>query len=185
MMASSTERRCPVVLPDRLPECIGNYDEAEYHRLYAPQRHAGHQLVYAADRVHRMMRRLFGEPQYGTSRATFIDRANGIVYKIPRVYSSPDDVMYGCEANYCEKTPLADFPCAVARILHDPRGIPILAMEYVATDVPREEKPEWANWIDCGQVGRALDGELVAYDFATTYGYYPTSRELDLPERFS
>ena len=53
----------------------------------------------------------------------------------------------------------------------DPDGIVYarcgwLVMERVNTRwVPREERPDWADWIDCGQVGRTKDGRFVAYDF--------------------
>jgi hypothetical protein len=40
----------------------------------------------------------------------------------------------------------------------------ILAMEYVER-IPYNEMPDWAAYIDCGQVGKTKDGRIVAYDF--------------------
>jgi hypothetical protein len=41
-----------------------------------------------------------------------------------------------------------------------------LVMERVDTRyLRRDERPDWADWIDCAQVGIARDGVIVAYDF--------------------
>lgn len=48
--------------------------------------------------------------------------------------------------------------------------IPVLKMEFVDVgSAPKfSEAPGWVDYVDCGQVGTALDGKLVAYD----YGYF-------------
>ena len=53
---------------------------------------------------------------------------------------------------------------AYARIL--PNGW--LVMERVdPTWIPREDRPAWADYVDCAQVGRNKKGLIVAYDYAT------------------
>lgn len=44
----------------------------------------------------------------------------------------------------------------------------VLGMEFVDTDLAVEDMPPWAGSIDCYQVGRALDGRIVAYDYGIT-----------------
>lgn len=41
----------------------------------------------------------------------------------------------------------------------------LLVMEYV-THVPVGQQPDWASYVDCGQVGLTHDGRIVAYDYA-------------------
>ncbi len=44
--------------------------------------------------------------------------------------------------------------------------VPVLHMEKVDTNLTLAEKPDWADFIDCYQVGRTKDGHIVAYDYA-------------------
>lgn len=39
-----------------------------------------------------------------------------------------------------------------------------LIMEYVEP-IDTWDIPEWAKYVDCGQVGRNLNGKIVAYDY--------------------
>ncbi len=43
-------------------------------------------------------------------------------------------------------------------------GIPVLVMEFVK-QIPYKEMPDWADFIDCGQVGYNRRGNIVAYDY--------------------
>lgn len=44
----------------------------------------------------------------------------------------------------------------------------VLVMEYVDIDISLNDMPDWAMSIDCQQVGRDRQGNIVAYDFGTT-----------------
>lgn len=41
-----------------------------------------------------------------------------------------------------------------------------LVMEFVDDNVTIDEKPGWANYIDCEQIGKNRKGRIVAYDYA-------------------
>jgi hypothetical protein len=57
------------------------------------------------------------------------------------------------------------WPLARCRLFCD--GL-LLVMEAVKIDPERSfsDLPEWAGWIDCGQVGLNRKGEFVTYDYA-------------------
>lgn len=170
--------------PDTLPELVGNFDEARYAQQLRGQHYPGEPLVMGAARLQRMLRRLYGEPLMGTTRAVFLDHARQIAWKVPRVYESADDVMLCCMANQDEKQGIDGIPCAQTRYYTDMHGIPVIAMELLAMDVTREERPEWAMWLDGMQCARTADGEIVAFDWAATGpGLTPYSRPIDYPLR--
>ena len=47
----------------------------------------------------------------------------------------------------------------------DENGISLLVMEKVE-QLPIKDQPDWAKYVDCGQVGKNTKGEIVAYDYA-------------------
>jgi len=44
-------------------------------------------------------------------------------------------------------------------------GTNMLVMEYVEPIQRLCDKPEWADYIDCGQVGTSRSGKVLAYDY--------------------
>lgn len=111
------------------------------------------------DGLHAEYRARYGEPLLGTKRATYVDRTNRRVFKVPLN-------MAGIDANYAEDGHTDDFiPIAACRILDIEAEFPVLEMEWVEPlVVPRSELPDWTDWVDCAQVGHTADGRLVAYD---------------------
>lgn len=60
-------------------------------------------------------------------------------------------------------------PMAECFLLHV-NDLPVVFMERVEpVHIPYEEAPSWLGWVDCGQVGYAKDGKLVAYDYPDNY----------------
>ena len=55
---------------------------------------------------------------------------------------------------------------AQCRGIHDKNGVPLLEMERVYPLIETDKRPSWADFIDCGQIGRTLNGEIVAYDYS-------------------
>jgi hypothetical protein len=41
----------------------------------------------------------------------------------------------------------------------------LLMERLVETRLPQHERPPWADYVDCGQVGIARDGIIVAFDY--------------------
>lgn len=111
------------------------------------------------DQLHADYHSRFGEPLVGTKRATYVDRENSRVFKVPLN-------MAGIDANYAEDGHTDDFiPLAPCRILDLEAEFPVLEMEWVEPVIgPRSELPDWTDWVDCAQVGLTTDGRLVAYD---------------------
>jgi len=75
----------------------------------------------------------------------------------------------GFHANFYEANSWDEQPEFLARCNFDDSlgkelGIAVLRMEYVE-HVGWSEKPDWTWGIDGGQVGRTVDGRLVAYDW--------------------
>lgn len=76
----------------------------------------------------------------------------------------------GLEDNYSESKRFAEFgkkdlvvyaECHISHL----NDIPLLTMER-AYPIKDNELPEWSSYVDGGQVGKTLSGEIVAYDFA-------------------
>ena len=57
------------------------------------------------------------------------------------------------------------YPLAACRLLHL-HDIPVLMMTKLQLDAPVKDLPSWADYVDCGQVGRTLKGGFLAYDYA-------------------
>lgn len=101
----------------------------------------------------------YGKPIYGGSRAVYRD--GGVVHKLPLT----DRGMFanGTEALH----PDDDYiPLATCHLhVEEPEGIPVLTMQAVKEHhAPYNQLPDWAGWVDCGQVGFTENGTLVAYD---------------------
>jgi len=94
----------------------------------------------------------------GLSREVYVSER--YVYKLPYTDKGINDNYY--EARICKQSISRCAPCRVIHI----QDIPILVMERLDLKLSKEEIPEWADWIDCRQVGRSRSGKILAYDFA-------------------
>jgi hypothetical protein len=99
----------------------------------------------------------YGDPWCGRTRATF-DRGDGFVIKFPL-----DEE--GALATSNESAWSSDFIPLAKCEMEFIDDVPVLVMEKVEmVTVDYNEMPTWVGFVDCGQVGRNADGELVAYD---------------------
>lgn len=103
---------------------------------------------------------LYGQPLVGTNRAVF-DRGDGTMIKMPICdYGQYANVQEGRAVLKPDK-----WYFTRGHSEHSPNGFHVLVVEKVEPifhDDP--EYPDWADFIDCGQVGRTADGRIVAYD---------------------
>lgn len=107
---------------------------------------------------------------------------SGTTRKVFRAYAEGDsnsrDVLkfpscpFGILHNFSESERYAqgfdDFPIARSVLDQDlsrQYGVPILRMEYVG-GLESCDLPDWAFRVDSAQVGRTVDGRIVAYDYA-------------------
>lgn len=102
----------------------------------------------------------------GRNRIVF-EKDNGTVIKIPLNEEGIED-NYSEERRYMKCGKTGDvIPYAKCEVYNDDNGIPHLHMERVyPLGVEESAVPEWADFVDCGQVGRTLSGEIVAYDYS-------------------
>lgn len=116
--------------------------------------------------LHEKLWKKYGEPKCGNSRATYISK--NYVFKLPLSEE-------GIYQNEDECTLLSDdyWQFAKTRLIDsDSRLLCMERVEHAFYDTIIERLgyvPEFVMGIDCSQVGFNRRGELVAYDFATTY----------------
>lgn len=95
----------------------------------------------------------------GQTRMCFLTPSGKNVVKIPLD-------CYGMSGNNKEelryKTKFKDYPVARCRYI---KGTFILIMEYLTPPPIGFNYPDWADYVDCQQVGFTNKGKLVAYDF--------------------
>ena len=109
--------------------------------------------------LYKILKQKYGEPvACGGTRLVF--SSGRFVFKLPI-----ND--FGFSANNWEATRYKErhnhFPLAKCRIIVV-KNIPIIVMEFVKP-VDEMDKPEWADFVDCQQVGRNRAGDIVAYDY--------------------
>lgn len=105
-------------------------------------------------------RRLFA----GRNRLSYLSPSGRNVVKIPlNDYGAHDN---NDEAFHFRRERAKWFPLARCRLFCD--GL-LLVMEWVEIDPNWEysDLPEWATWVDSGQVGLNRKGEFVAYDYGS------------------
>lgn len=108
-----------------------------------------------------MMSGKFWKPRMGRTRMVFVDDENNCVYKVPMnsegmLASSKENKV----ASDPEKYVVRVAQCEYVNI----EGIFVLKMEKVNVDIDPDDKPDWADYVDCGQIGRTVDGRVVAFD---------------------
>lgn len=97
----------------------------------------------------------------GRHRIAFLHKNKNFVIKVAHCID-------GMQANWeeCKKfknRKHSSIPFARCRSAH-PYAI-VIVMEKVE-HCPWTEKPDWANYVDCGQVGYTKKNEIVAYDYS-------------------
>ena len=114
------------------------------------------QAVY--HRARHLAQEMYGAP-VAVSRHRVVFQDGDEVIKVPTRESGV------CACN-CELTQQGELLAKTRpdRELSEKTGLPIVRMEYVE-HVGASKEPDWTWGIDCGQVGRAKDGRLVAYDW--------------------
>lgn len=108
---------------------------------------------------------LYGNPIYGTTRATFALPCGTKVLKIP--YTEGGIYQNEREAQHHEKPQkyYEDVPLAACSLTEDENGVPLLEMERVTPLMRYDSRmPSWAYDVDSEQVGITTDGRIVAYD---------------------
>jgi len=128
-----------------------------------------HFFVDAQQKVLTRLNRKYGHPACGRHRCTFSSKA--VVIKVPLNQG-------GVAANSREYQLWKE---QVAQGYSDPREIrysrsriiyvhdlPLLVMQKldIARSYEQGPMPDWAGWVDCGQVGKDKRGNWRAYDFA-------------------
>jgi hypothetical protein len=99
----------------------------------------------------------------GRNRLVFLDGNHNVVIKVPSNTHGIDDNYYEYK-NQNDSKRIGDR--AKNRILVMPKtGIPILVMEKLNLSVSDQERPDWASYYDCSQVGRDRRGRFKAYDY--------------------
>jgi hypothetical protein len=89
---------------------------------------------------------------------------NGEVLKIPRNEQGESDNWIEHYKYMTTPQDLAEFRPAECQPFEF-AGLPCLIMEKLDTNLQLSEMPLWADYVDCRQVGRAIDGTIKAYDF--------------------
>lgn len=120
----------------------------------------------------------YGQPLVGRTRMVFVDRVQGVVYKLPLNYEgiSANQLEAQSSLRQRESAESAYVPIAPCELLLDKdidlvadrssdSGIPILKMEYLqSVEIPISEMPTWVQSVDCAQVGIDQHGDLLAFD---------------------
>lgn len=116
--------------------------------------------------LHRKLWVKYGEPKCGNSRATYISK--NFVFKLPMSEE-------GAYQNEEECTLLSDDYWQFAKTKLIDADSALICMERADhasynTIIERlGHLPDFVSGIDCSQVGFNRKGQLVAYDFASTY----------------
>jgi hypothetical protein len=99
----------------------------------------------------------FSQTSSGRNRIALLNAKRNIVIKLPLNQFGIDDIYWEFK-NQGEQY-------AKNKIFVLPKsGIPLLVMEKI-TETDLKEKPDWAQSIDSGQVGRNKKGIFKAYDY--------------------
>lgn len=121
--------------------------------------------VWLEQTLHTLHAEYIGKFRYlgeGGTRAVFQINETHVV-KLPTNEKGLDGNLREA-AIYARKGRNGDIPYAACEVFHV-NDIPLLKMELVNPRLPKGSRPPWADFVDCGQVGVALDGQIVAYDF--------------------
>ena len=98
----------------------------------------------------------------GRVRVVLIDPSKRMVIKIP--LNMEGEIDNGREASHWKTNLKGDnfIPVAACR-LSEVMGYNLLIMQYIE-EIPINELPEWAGYVDCSQVGKNRAGKFKAYD---------------------
>lgn len=97
----------------------------------------------------------------GQGRGRLAIRRGNYVYKFPVNESGESWNFREADKYYCYKGNMYGIPLAKCRLLSSG----VLVMEYLEP-IPQSEVPDWADFVDCRQVGRNSKGVIKAYDYA-------------------
>lgn len=116
------------------------------------------ELQQACDNAVRIITEKYGIP-FAEGRHRIVFRDGNEVIKCPTKESgiAANDLEINTEGKYYAKT-------REDKELSALTGLPIVRMEWVE-HTGWSEKADWTWRIDCGQVGRNANGDIVAYDW--------------------
>ena len=113
-------------------------------------------------KLFNIMKNKYGNP-IGTGRHRVAFGNDRVVFKIPKNDNGFHDNAWEFR-KYLKRTK-DTLPLAKCRLI-DIKNIPVLVMELVKPIPPKEKLPSWVDCVDCQQVGRNKNGDIVAYDYA-------------------
>lgn len=101
----------------------------------------------------------------GRNRLTY-DMGDGWVVKIPlHMYGMEDNLTESKIYNETKDNPENYCVQYAECMIFTYKDIPLLIMEKVEPITHYYDFPDWADYVDCQQVGYTKDGKVVAYDY--------------------
>lgn len=136
---------------------VDNHTKLEKWKLWVDYSYHYDSIMHTVDVLYQK----YGLP-IGCGRNRMVFRTqDGHVIKLP---INDDGFMDNARESTWDDPGIPLASCEIKTIISRGQEIDLLVMEEVTPITKRDEMPDWADYVDCQQVGYSKDGRIVAYD---------------------